>query len=161
MDYDWFETHTLLISILNEASFDWWSGAKIESCYISDEELLAMRRGNLKNHWILGVKAVFNEKEAGFAAISRIFGGLDASQITPLSQRYCAELLLDILVDAWSTCIFSVLECFVLTSIKPEKSKRKFLYLVRLPIIMKEVALTRGVIVCWQPEKCIHSRRMR
>ena len=44
MDYDWFETHTLLISILNDASFDWWSGAKIESCYISDEEFSAIKR---------------------------------------------------------------------------------------------------------------------
>jgi len=44
IDYDWFETHTLLMSILNEAKFDWWGGSKIESFSISDEEFLAIKR---------------------------------------------------------------------------------------------------------------------
>ena len=44
IDYDWFETHTLLINILNEARFDWWSGSKIESCCINDEEFSAIKR---------------------------------------------------------------------------------------------------------------------
>ncbi len=44
IDYDWFETHTLLISILNEAKFDWWSGSKIESYRINDEEFSEIKR---------------------------------------------------------------------------------------------------------------------
>ena len=44
IDYDWFETHTLLISILNEARFDWWSGSKIEPCRIDDQEFSAIKR---------------------------------------------------------------------------------------------------------------------
>jgi hypothetical protein len=44
IDYDWFEIHTLLISILNEAKFDWWSGSKVESYCISDEEFSKIKR---------------------------------------------------------------------------------------------------------------------
>ena len=44
IDYDWFETHALLISILNEAKFDWWSGSKIESYRINDEEFSEIKR---------------------------------------------------------------------------------------------------------------------
>lgn len=44
IDYDWFETHSLLISILNEAKFDWWSGFKIESCCFNDDEFSAIKR---------------------------------------------------------------------------------------------------------------------
>jgi hypothetical protein len=55
IDYDWFEVHTLLISILNEGKFDWWSGSKIESHYISDEEFFAIksRFEELLNLWAL------------------------------------------------------------------------------------------------------------
>lgn len=38
IEYDWLEMHALLVSILNEARFDWWSGSRIESYCISDEE---------------------------------------------------------------------------------------------------------------------------
>jgi hypothetical protein len=44
IDYDWFETHALLISLLNEAKFDWWSDHKVESCPISDEEFSEIKR---------------------------------------------------------------------------------------------------------------------
>ncbi|MDD4653164.1 MAG: hypothetical protein PHQ34_13170 [Methanothrix sp.] len=43
INYDWFEVHALLITILNEGKFDWWSGSKIESHYISDEEFFAIK----------------------------------------------------------------------------------------------------------------------
>jgi hypothetical protein len=51
IDYDWFEVHTLLVSVLNEAKFDWWSGSKVESYSISDEEFSEIKRkfeGSLK-----------------------------------------------------------------------------------------------------------------
>jgi len=44
IEYDWLETHALLVSILNEAKFDWWSGSKIESYRISDEEFSEIKR---------------------------------------------------------------------------------------------------------------------
>jgi len=44
IDYDWLETHALLLSILNEAKFDWWSGSKIESFCISEEEFSQIKR---------------------------------------------------------------------------------------------------------------------
>jgi len=43
IDYDWFEVHTLLISILNDARFDWWSGSKIEFYCISEDELSELK----------------------------------------------------------------------------------------------------------------------
>jgi hypothetical protein len=57
INYDWFEVHTLLISILNEGKFDWWSGSKIESHYISDEEFLEIksRFEELLNSWAIKV----------------------------------------------------------------------------------------------------------
>lgn len=55
IDYDWFEVHMLLISILNEGKFDWWSGSKIEPHYISDEEFFAIksRFEELLNSWAI------------------------------------------------------------------------------------------------------------
>ena len=44
IDYDWFEIHTLLISVLNEGKFDWWSGSKVESYRISDDEFSGIKR---------------------------------------------------------------------------------------------------------------------
>jgi hypothetical protein len=44
IDYDWFETHALLVSVLNEAKFDWWSDYKVESYCISDEEFSEIKR---------------------------------------------------------------------------------------------------------------------
>lgn len=44
IDYDWFEIHTLLISILNEARFDWWSNYEVEPYCISDEEFSEIKR---------------------------------------------------------------------------------------------------------------------
>jgi len=44
INYDWFGIQTLLISVLNEAKFDWWSGSKVESYCISDEEFSEIKR---------------------------------------------------------------------------------------------------------------------
>jgi uncharacterized Fe-S cluster protein YjdI/CDGSH-type Zn-finger protein len=56
-----------------------------------------------------------------------------------------------------STYIIPQSECLLIISIKPENPKRKFLYQARLLILMKEYS-NQEIIICWQPEKCIHSR---
>jgi hypothetical protein len=44
IEYDWFEIQTLLISVLNEAKFDWLCDSRVESYCISDEEFREIKK---------------------------------------------------------------------------------------------------------------------
>lgn len=60
--YDWSEVHALLISILNEGKFDWWSGSKIEPYCISDDEFFAIKK---QFEELLNMQILKTAKEAG------------------------------------------------------------------------------------------------
>ncbi len=62
ISYDWIEVHALLISILNEGKFDWWSGSKIESYCINDDEFFAIKK---QFEELLNMQVLKTAKEAG------------------------------------------------------------------------------------------------
>ncbi len=71
IDYDWLETHTILVSILNEAKFDWWSGSKIESYSIGDDEFSEIKRQLKESLKIEFTEGLRNSGDTDLAAIER------------------------------------------------------------------------------------------